>query len=108
MPATPLLGRKTAHGTRFRTWSTLSKTDIIGTLPSSYAYHITPRSFVSGHVVRDEKCGLGTDLKSETISLTFLPSRFRLAGGEFSEHFWERTAREKHFKLLAFGLMLIG
>ena len=63
-----------------------------------------PQSFVSGHVVQGEKCGLDKNLKSGTICLTFSPSRFCLAGGNSSSI----SASEVHFKLLAFGLMLIG
>ena len=70
--------------------------------------NITPRSFVSGHVVRGEKCGPDKNPKSETICLTFSPSRFRLAGGNSLSISGRGTAREKHFKHLAFGLMLIG
>ena len=54
------------------------------------------------------KCGLGKNLKSETICLTFSPSRFRLAGGNSLSVSGRGTASEVHFKLLAFGLMLIG
>ena len=43
--------------------------------------NISPRSIVSGHVGRDEKCDLDKNLKTETICLTFSPSRFGLAGG---------------------------
>ena len=70
--------------------------------------NITPRSFVSGHVIRGEKCGLDKNPKSETICLTFSPSRFRLAGGNSLSISGRGTAKEKHLKLLAFGLMLIG
>ena len=69
--------------------------------------NITPPSFVSGHVVWAEKCGLDKNPKSETICLTFSLSRFRLAGGNSLSIAGRRTARKKHFKLLAFGLMLI-
>ena len=66
--------------------------------------NITPRSFISGHVVWSEKCGLGKNLKSETI---FSPSRFRLAKRNSLNISGRGTAKEKHFKLLAFDLMLI-
>ena len=59
-------------------------------------------------MVRGEKCGLGKNPKSETICLTFSPSRFRLARGNSLSISGRAIAREKHFKLLAFGLMLIG
>ena len=59
-------------------------------------------------MVRGEKCGLGKNLKSETICLTFSPSRFRLAGGNSLSISARGTASEVHFKLLDFGLMLIG
>ena len=52
--------------------------------------------------------GLGKNLKSETICLTFSPSRFRLTGGNSLSISGRGTASEVHFKLLAFGLMLIG
>ena len=59
-------------------------------------------------MVRGEKCGLGKNPKSETICLTFSPSRFRLAGGNSLSISGRGTAREKQFKLLAFGLLFIG
>ena len=52
-----------------------------------------PRSFVSGHMVRGEKCGLDKNLKSETICLTFSPISSRKK--EFSEQFWERNRKRK-------------
>ena len=71
-------------------------------LPSS------PRSFVSGHVVRDEKCGLGKNLKIETICLNFSPSRFHLAKGFSLSFSGIVTAIEKQFNPFAFCLMLTG
>ena len=41
--------------------------------------------------------------KSETICLTFSPSRFRLAAGN-SEYSRRGAAEEMEYKLLAFGL----
>ena len=55
-----------------------------------------------------EKCGLDKNPKSETICLTFSPSRCRLAGGNPLSVSWRRAARDKRFKLLTLGLMLIG
>ena len=46
--------------------------------------------------------------KSKTICLTFSSCRFRLAGGNSLSISGRGTAREKHLKLLAFGLMFIG
>ena len=46
--------------------------------------------------------------KSETICLTFSPCRFRLAVGNSLSISGRGTAREKHFKPLACGLMLSG
>ena len=70
--------------------------------------NIMPRSFVSGHLVWGEKCGLGKNVKSETIYLTFSLCRFRFTGGNSLSISGRETAREKYFKLLAFGLMFIG
>ena len=75
---------------------------------------IVPRPQYYALVIRFGSRGPGRKVwprqnpKSETICLTFLPCRFRLAGGNSLSISGKGTAREKHFKLLAFGLMFIG
>ena len=58
-------------------------------------------------MARSEKCGLDENPKTKNICLTFSPSRFRLAGVNSLSISGRGTTREKQFKLIAFGLMLI-
>ena len=46
--------------------------------------------------------------KKSDSNPTFSPSQFRLTGGNSLSISGRGTAREKHFELLAFGLILIG
>ena len=69
--------------------------------------NISPRSFVSDQVVRGEKCDLDKNPKSETNCPTFYQADFVSREG-FLWAFLGETTTEKRFKLLAFGLMLIG